>query len=389
MNKQNVKPKPNFKSIIATTAAIIIQNYWRSYRNHKLNRTEDQCGDTVLEVIRRKIETNTTAINDKTHYNFANSVSMIDNDQTEMQKQNNDNEVILKDVSVGSADNKWITENDDQGIFHLFYKLIEHQYNDSPTPKNKMVRLLQPNEFSKVFEIQHKAIELRERAELKAIDKMLKKKNVSPNTHQQRRHHLEVWATRQKEKLDKNKKEFKNIFYKTIEMVENTRNKEHIKKLMATSKAKRPDIWSDYGNSSLWSFSSRSHKNKNNQNASFSSYQYVKLFKPAVDLSLESLSLANDNQNISNDKISNKHPENVRNNDLIKIDNGCDNIRKEITFEVLNQNKQHNEVSKNEDNFINKYEKPISKVIDYGNDIQRHGLITNDESSGINFVILL
>lgn len=106
MHKQNVKPKPNFKSIIATTAAIIIQNYWRSYRNHKLNRTEDQCGDTVLEVIRRKIETNTTAINDKTHYNFANSVSMIENDQTEMQKQNNDNEVILKDVSVGSADNK-------------------------------------------------------------------------------------------------------------------------------------------------------------------------------------------------------------------------------------------------------------------------------------------
>ena len=108
-----------------------------------------------------------------------------------------------------------------------------------------------------------------------------------------------------------------------------------------------------------------------------------------MDLSLESLSLANDNQNISNDKISNKHPENVRNNDLIKIDNGCDNIRKEIAFEVLNQNKQHNEVSKNEDNFINKYEKPISKVIDYGNDIQRHGLITNDESSGINFVISL
>lgn len=106
-----------------------------------------------------------------------------------------------------------------------------------------------------------------------------------------------------------------------------------------------------------------------------------------MDLSLESLSLANDNQNISNDKISNKHPENVRNNDLIKIDNGCDNIRKEITFEVLNQNKQHNEASKNEDNFINKYEKPISKVIDYGNDIQRHGLITNDESSGINFAI--
>ena len=212
---------------------------------------------------------------------------------------------------------------------------------------------------------------------------MLKKKSVSPSTHQQRRHHLEVWATRQKEKLERNKKEFKNIFYKTIEMAENTMNKEHIKKIMAISKAKRPDIWSDYGNSSLWSFSSRSHKNKNNKNASFSSYQYVKLFKPTVDLSLESLSLATDNKSCSNDNVLNNNQIIARSDNNIKIENHYNSMRKEITFDVTIQNKVINDALNKDYLNSNKEKLESDSIIDYGNDNKRYHFINND-GTGIN-----
>ena len=100
--------------------------------------------------------------------------------------------------------------------------------------------------------MQEKAIGLREKAELKLINKMLKHKSVSPTTHERKKHHVEVWVNREKNKLDRNKKEMTDIFHKTLEMVETTKkNKEHIKRLLASSKTKRPDIWSEYGNDSL------------------------------------------------------------------------------------------------------------------------------------------
>lgn len=156
------------------------------------------------------------------------------------------------------------------------------------------MRLLKPNNFTKVFEIQEKAVLRREKAELKAIDKQLKNKNVSPSTHQMKRQKVEVWVTQEKQKIDQHKKEFTNVFTKTIEMVENTmKNKEHIKKLIESTKVKRPDVFTEYANDSFRSYSSRSLQKYNNHNkdTSFNSYQYVKLFKPAMELSLESLSI--------------------------------------------------------------------------------------------------
>ena len=119
IQKPNIRSKANFKSIIATTAAIIIQNYWRNYRQHKLNHTENECGDTILENIRKQIETNTTTINDKAKNNFISSVSMVKNDQIDPQKQQNKNNIILKDVSVGSIDNDWVINKAYEGILWI------------------------------------------------------------------------------------------------------------------------------------------------------------------------------------------------------------------------------------------------------------------------------
>jgi hypothetical protein len=50
--------KPNYKSIISITAAIVLQNYWREYRNRKYGRESDSESDkSELEVI-SKIEGN-------------------------------------------------------------------------------------------------------------------------------------------------------------------------------------------------------------------------------------------------------------------------------------------------------------------------------------------
>jgi hypothetical protein len=50
--------KPNYKSIISITAAIVLQNYWREYQNRKYGRESDLESDkSVIEVI-SKIEGN-------------------------------------------------------------------------------------------------------------------------------------------------------------------------------------------------------------------------------------------------------------------------------------------------------------------------------------------
>lgn len=57
-NKKINSNKPFYKSIIATTAAIIIQRFWRNYRSQKLNQGQHDGGTSILEVLKQKIQSN-------------------------------------------------------------------------------------------------------------------------------------------------------------------------------------------------------------------------------------------------------------------------------------------------------------------------------------------
>lgn len=82
------------------------------------------------------------------------------------------------------------------------------------------------------------------------MHKMLKKNKVSPNTYQNKKQKLEMWVNEEKDKISKQKQEFKSVFQNTIDIINNTnKNKDKIKEMLSKSKSKRPGIWSDYSNS--------------------------------------------------------------------------------------------------------------------------------------------
>lgn len=58
--------KPLYKSIIAMTAAVVIQNFWRDFKQRKVNKSSDvEVGKSVLALLKKKIANNTTYINNK------------------------------------------------------------------------------------------------------------------------------------------------------------------------------------------------------------------------------------------------------------------------------------------------------------------------------------
>ena len=98
--KQPIRPKPFCKSIMAITAAIVLQNFWREYRNRKAAQNQD-CGTSVLEVLKRKIEANTTMHN-QTHQNMLGTTSMMETARDEHKM--NINEPILENISDHSPE---------------------------------------------------------------------------------------------------------------------------------------------------------------------------------------------------------------------------------------------------------------------------------------------
>lgn len=62
--------KPFYKSIIAITAAIVLQNFWRDYLTRKMNKSSQlDTGKSVLDLLKKKIQNNTTYFNDKSDPN--------------------------------------------------------------------------------------------------------------------------------------------------------------------------------------------------------------------------------------------------------------------------------------------------------------------------------
>ena len=160
--------------------------------------------------------------------------------------------------------------------------------------------VLDHGELDKLFELQEKAIQYKETTQKAIMHKMLKQKKFSPNTYQKKKMKLEVWVTKEKEKITKNKNNFKNVYEHTLEMINDTnRNKERIKQVLSKSKSKRPGIWSDYSES-LNSFDSSKHQSKAS-NASMN----MNILKDLTsnDQSLHSLIFSGEKNNLNNDSL--------------------------------------------------------------------------------------
>ena len=316
--------KPIYKSIMAITAAIVLQNYWRDYRNRKINNTTD--GKNVLELLKSKFENNTTILNDKSSSHLV-SKSMMETGGQEI-KEEPVQDFILEDIrdQVEDSPEQLSQSIDDQVVddsvpsrsnsicLILLVSIPENKAQikkeiDRPeAPESHRTdnfsmkdpeEIMKHNELEKIFEMQEKAISFKESTQKAIMHKMLKQQKVSPNTYHKKKHSLEMWVTTEREKLDKQKSDFKNVFQNTIEIINNTKkNKEHIKKILNRSKSKRPGIWSDYSDSFYSCNSKKSCQKQTNV-----SMRIDKLGGFAVgssDSSLNSLIFSNEHQNLDN-----------------------------------------------------------------------------------------
>ena len=131
---------------------------------------------------------------------------------------------------------------------------------------------------------------------------MLKQKKVSPNTYHKKKLSLEVWVNNERDKIDKQKQDFKNVFQNTIEIINNTnKNKDRIKQILNRSQSKRPGIWSDYGDS-LKSFDSK----VSDKNMSMHMNHLKGLAYASNDQSINSLIFSGDKANLNEDSLENK-----------------------------------------------------------------------------------
>jgi len=136
-------------------------------------------------------------------------------------------------------------EDKSKAFFNIINKYLASVRNSSD-----LESALRNSDLEKIFKIQEEAIDYKETTQKAIMHKMLKQKKVSPNTYHQKKQNLEVWVNAEKEKINKQKKDFKNVFQNTIEIINNTnKNKDKIKEILSKSKSKRPGIWSDYSKS--------------------------------------------------------------------------------------------------------------------------------------------
>jgi hypothetical protein len=120
---------------------------------------------------------------------------------------------------------------------------------DGNHKENSVIKQSSPN-HSNLFDLQEKAISDKELTQKCLIHKMFKNKNLSPSTYQAKKRSLEVWVSNEREKLQKQKKDFKNVYQNTLEMINSTnQTKSRIKSILNKSCSKRPGIWSDYNDS--------------------------------------------------------------------------------------------------------------------------------------------
>ena len=162
--------------------------------------------------------------------------------------------------------------------------------------------LLKQNDINQIFEIQEKAIDYKETTQKAIMHKMLKQKKVSPNTYHKKKHSLEVWVNNEREKLQKQKNDVKNVFQNTIEIINNTnKNKDRIKQILNKSSSRRPGIWSDYSEG-MNSFESNTTRMRGG-NVSMNVFKHKRLQIASPESSLNSLMFSNDKRQLGENSV--------------------------------------------------------------------------------------
>lgn len=223
--------KPFYKSIIAMTAAIIIQNYWRDYRRRKLTRTSD-VGTSILQ-IKRRIE---------------NNISLFNHSSTIQEQADDPKEEIAVDKQISIQD--------------------DLSAQKSETPAQEEVKLNLEKKKSDLFEEPEVKGTLFEKiSKMQALHTPSKSsqrsenlpQSPSPSTSKLKREKVEKWVTA--DALDNSKPSSQDPIQTTIEIVKNTtKTQARIRKVLSKSVSKRPAIWSDYSQS----MHSSSHKGNRN-----------------------------------------------------------------------------------------------------------------------------
>lgn len=91
---------------------------------------------------------------------------------------------------------------------------------------------LTEQEFPKLLEYREAAIEYRQKAELKSLDKKRKQKEITPDTYRRKRHELEVWVTKEEDDVERVKKIYEEEWQPAKMIVKSQQNYESIKRIL-------------------------------------------------------------------------------------------------------------------------------------------------------------
>lgn len=262
-SRPSASHRPFYKSIIAITAAVVVQNYWREYIKRKKGKKNlINCGKEALESIKNNIQASLIeSKNPKTEsFNFLTAY----NDP----KQKDEEAKVVKQPSNNSQNAK--------------NKFLYDQESDAEVNENKKLKRISPKDY--LVPDQKDSIEAD-----KAGPKI---RSIKEQISQKEHIGYEVWKEKDQHKQSPKHKPV-GILENPIEIIKDMKkNKDKITDILSKSKSKRHSIWSEHGDSEN-SFDSNGWL-KNRQNSSFNFFNHNKLGVPSTDHSINSIILSND-----------------------------------------------------------------------------------------------
>jgi len=101
-----------------------------------------------------------------------------------------------------------------EGLVSIFER---NPFKEFTTKKFK--EFMQEGNMDKIIEMREKALEIRHKAHMDNMKKMLENKRVSPRTFQAKQIELEKWVNKEREILQKSKKDMEKGWYSTADSI--------------------------------------------------------------------------------------------------------------------------------------------------------------------------
>lgn len=85
--------------------------------------------------------------------------------------------------------------------------------------QKKFKEFMHQENLNKIIQMREEALEIRHKAQIESMNKMLETRRVSPRTFQNKKIELEKWVTKEREHIQKSKKEIQKGWSSTADSI--------------------------------------------------------------------------------------------------------------------------------------------------------------------------